>query len=153
MDDDALDASEVSVRVENGDVVLMGTVTTRDQKRHAEDIAERVSGVRDVINQLRVSRGETTGGAAENVPGFGRVLAERRQRGAALIVGLVRGLAPAQRDRLLDEFGREYLTRAVRFTGGNLSRAARLAGIDRPSFYRLLERHGLRATKPGEQRA
>lgn len=59
-DDPGLDASEVSVKVEGGEITLMGSVTTREQKRRAEDIAERVSGVRDVINQLRVARGETT---------------------------------------------------------------------------------------------
>jgi hypothetical protein len=63
-DDPALDASEVSVKVDGGEITLTGTVTTRDQKRRAEDIAERVSGVRDVINQIRLNRGETTGGTA-----------------------------------------------------------------------------------------
>jgi hypothetical protein len=61
-DDPVLDASEVSVKVDGGEITLMGTVTTRDQKRRAEEVAERVSGVRDVINQIRVNRGETTGG-------------------------------------------------------------------------------------------
>jgi hypothetical protein len=37
-------------------VILGGTVTSRDQKRRAEDVAERISGVKDVTNQLRVSR-------------------------------------------------------------------------------------------------
>jgi hypothetical protein len=63
-DDPELDASEITIKVENGDVALMGSVTTRHQKRHAEDLAERVTGVRDVINQLRVSRGEATTGTA-----------------------------------------------------------------------------------------
>ncbi|MGH9173435.1 MAG: BON domain-containing protein, partial [Vicinamibacterales bacterium] len=58
-DDHAVDASEVSIRVDAGEVTLSGFVATRDQKRRAEESAERVSGVRDVINQLRVNRGET----------------------------------------------------------------------------------------------
>ncbi|HXF95232.1 MAG TPA: sigma-54 dependent transcriptional regulator [Gemmatimonadales bacterium] len=52
------------------------------------------------------------------------------------------GYYPA-RDRLLAKFDRQYLTRALIRAGGNLSKAARLAGIDRTSFYRLMERHGL----------
>jgi osmotically-inducible protein OsmY len=56
-DDPLLDASEITVAVVQGEVTLTGSVTTRDQKRRAEDVAERISGVRDVTNQLRVARG------------------------------------------------------------------------------------------------
>ena len=55
-DDPMLDASEVTVVVNKGEVILSGTVTSRDQKRRAEDVADRISGVKDVTNQLRVSR-------------------------------------------------------------------------------------------------
>ena len=55
-DDAMLDASEIEVEVTEGEVTLNGLVTSRDQKRRAEDIAERIGGVRDVTNQLRVTR-------------------------------------------------------------------------------------------------
>jgi hypothetical protein len=55
-DDPLLDASEISVQVSEGVVTLNGTVTSREQKRRAEDVAERISGVKDVTNQLRVAR-------------------------------------------------------------------------------------------------
>ena len=55
-DDPRLDASDIEVQVRGGVVALIGTVSSRDQKRRAEDVAERVSGVKDVTNQLRVSR-------------------------------------------------------------------------------------------------
>jgi DNA-binding NtrC family response regulator len=47
------------------------------------------------------------------------------------------------RDRLLAKFDRQFLTRAIAHAGGNLSKAARRAGIDRTTFYRLMDRHGL----------
>jgi len=47
------------------------------------------------------------------------------------------------RDRLLAKFDRQFLTRAIAQAGGNLSKAARRAGIDRTTFYRLMDRHGL----------
>ena len=47
------------------------------------------------------------------------------------------------RDRLLATFDRQFLTRAIAHAGGNLSKAARRAGIDRTTFYRLMDRHGL----------
>ena len=55
-DDPLLDASEIVVQVSNGEVTLSGSVSSREQKRRAEDVAERVSGVTDVTNQLRIVR-------------------------------------------------------------------------------------------------
>ncbi|MFC4307671.1 BON domain-containing protein [Steroidobacter flavus] len=53
-DDDHIDASDIEVMVKDREVILTGTVRSRMQKRHAEDLIERLSGVRDVINSLRV---------------------------------------------------------------------------------------------------
>jgi hypothetical protein len=55
-EDPALDASEIEIEVRQGEVLLSGSVASREQKRRAEDVAERISGVRDVTNQLRVTR-------------------------------------------------------------------------------------------------
>jgi len=49
-----IDATEVEVRVKDGEVTLTGTVERREEKRLAEDAAERVPGVQDVHNQLRM---------------------------------------------------------------------------------------------------
>lgn len=53
-DDWAVDARKITVTVANGEVTLDGTVSTRLQKRRAEDCAEDVSGVKHVQNNLRV---------------------------------------------------------------------------------------------------
>jgi len=58
--DPQLDASDVNVEVRNGEVVLKGTVPDRESKRRAEEIAECCSGVKDVMNQLRVKREESS---------------------------------------------------------------------------------------------
>lgn len=55
-DDPNLDASDIEVGVDSGVVALSGTVNNRSDKRRAESLAESVSGVTDVNNQLRVSR-------------------------------------------------------------------------------------------------
>lgn len=52
-DDGWLDASDIEVQVENGEVTLNGRVRTRDDKRRAEDLADGVSGVTHVQNNLR----------------------------------------------------------------------------------------------------
>jgi DNA-binding NtrC family response regulator len=49
----------------------------------------------------------------------------------------------AARERLLSAFERRYLSRLVQQAGGNMSKAARIAGVDRTTLYRLMERHGL----------
>jgi len=49
----------------------------------------------------------------------------------------------AMRKRLLAMFDRQYLTQLVKLAGGNISRAARIARIDRKTLYRLRDRHGL----------
>lgn len=59
-----VDASEVDVSVENGEVTLRGTVTDRRQKRTAEDALDGIVGIRDVHNQLRVHQGDA--GQAEH---------------------------------------------------------------------------------------
>jgi hypothetical protein len=53
-----LDADDVEVKVENGEVTLTGSVHRREEKRWVEDLAEDVWGVQEVHNRLRVARGE-----------------------------------------------------------------------------------------------
>ncbi|MDF3070303.1 MAG: hypothetical protein K0R38_5904, partial [Polyangiaceae bacterium] len=56
MDDD-VDATDIEVRVQDGEVTLEGSVETRRMKHQAEDAAEAVNGVKDVHNKLRVMKG------------------------------------------------------------------------------------------------
>jgi CBS domain-containing protein len=79
-DDVRVDASEIEVSVQNREVTLAGTVRDRNERRWAEDIAEAVSGVTHVQNNLRVGQsqaGRATGteagdsGAATGNPGIG----------------------------------------------------------------------------------
>jgi DNA-binding NtrC family response regulator len=48
------------------------------------------------------------------------------------------------KDNLIAHFEKEYLSRLTARAGGNMSKAARLAGIDRTTLYRLMEKHGFR---------
>jgi osmotically-inducible protein OsmY len=51
-----LDASEVELHVESGEVTLTGTIDSRDAKWLAEDLVTSVFGVREVNNRLKVAR-------------------------------------------------------------------------------------------------
>ena len=71
-----IDASEVEVEVQNGEVTLRGTVEDRRQKRLIEDVLEEVSGVRDVQNQLRVQQQQGQSGqygGQQTIPAGGQV--------------------------------------------------------------------------------
>src|SRR4051812_41073646 len=48
------------------------------------------------------------------------------------------------KEQVLASFEKTYVTRLVARASGNMSRAARLASVDRTTLYRLLERHGFR---------
>ncbi len=52
--DGRIDASDIDVDVNKGEVILKGTVQDRRMKRLAEDLAFSVAGVTDVQNQLRI---------------------------------------------------------------------------------------------------
>lgn len=55
-----VDASDIDVSVDNGEVTLSGTVDSRMAKRRAEDCIERITGVSDVSNHLKVKRSTDT---------------------------------------------------------------------------------------------
>jgi len=60
-----LDATDVVVVVKEAEVTLDGTVNHRAEKRLAEDVAESVSGVRHVQNNLRVKDEQISGAGLE----------------------------------------------------------------------------------------
>ena len=47
------------------------------------------------------------------------------------------------REKVLADFELHYLTNLIERAGTNMSRAAKMAGIDRTTLYRLMEKHGL----------
>lgn len=53
------------------------------------------------------------------------------------------------KDRLITQFEKEYLAQLVARAGSNMSKAARLAHIDRTTLYRLMEKHGFKRDEFG----
>lgn len=52
-----VDASDIEVQVKEHEVTLSGTVSSKREKRLAEDIAASVKGVHDVHNRLKIKEG------------------------------------------------------------------------------------------------
>ena len=53
------------------------------------------------------------------------------------------------RERVIAKFETQYLEWLMSRGGGNMSEAARIAGVDRTTLYRLMERHGVRRQHSG----
>ena len=64
-----IDATDVEVAVQDGEVTLSGTVTDRRMKRMAEDEADHVSGVKDVHNRIRLKAQEQQQGQQQEGTG------------------------------------------------------------------------------------
>jgi hypothetical protein len=66
-----IDSSEVSVDVQNGKVMLEGTVPDRRMRHEIENLVDDCYGVLDIENQVRVQRsyGSTTSGSASESRG------------------------------------------------------------------------------------
>lgn len=51
-----INASKIEIDVKEGEVTLRGQVERKNEKRLAEDVVEKIDGVKDVQNQLRVTQ-------------------------------------------------------------------------------------------------
>jgi len=60
-----IDATDIEVKVTNGEVTLGGHVNERYQKRLAEDCVENIGGVKQVHNQIRVQQESAFGSQSQ----------------------------------------------------------------------------------------
>jgi DNA-binding NtrC family response regulator len=51
------------------------------------------------------------------------------------------------KDAVIDSFERSYLSQLLEAAGGNMSKASRMAGMDRMYLHRLVQKHGLRGNR------
>lgn len=63
--DSFIDASDIEVSVDDGEVTLSGTVDHKQTRRRAEDCADAVAGVKDVSLNLKVNRTSGYGSSSE----------------------------------------------------------------------------------------
>jgi DNA-binding NtrC family response regulator len=71
------------------------------------------------------------------------VVTSASQTATGIPAGLLDQSFHPAKDRLVALFEKEYLGRLVVRAGGNMSKAARLAGVDRTTLYRLMEKHSM----------
>lgn len=69
---------------------------------------------------------------------------ELEEAGGGVYAAILDDVYTAAKEKLITEFEREYLPRLVSRAQGNMTRAARMAEVDRKTLYRLMDKHGLR---------
>src|SRR5438876_3861172 len=111
------------------------TYPWRGNVRELQNVIEHVAVVAEPGSDVRV---EDLNLGAE---GGGEAVVSANP--ASLISTLLEESYHAARERVIAQFERQYLTWLVNRATGNRSKAARIAGVDRTTLYRLMERHGL----------
>jgi len=111
------------------------TYPWRGNVRELQNVIEHVAVVAEPGSDVRV---EDLNLGAE---GGGEAVVSANP--ASLISTLLEESYHAARERVIAQFERQYLTWLVNRATGNMSKAARIAGVDRTTLYRLMERHGL----------
>jgi len=106
----------------------------RGNVRELQNVIEHVAVVVEPGADIRPEDLHLTGDPTPEVAGANP---------ASLISTLLEESYHAARDRVIAQFERQYLTWLVNRASGNMSKAARIAGVDRTTLYRLMERHGL----------
>jgi DNA-binding NtrC family response regulator len=101
--------------------------------RELQNVIEHVAVMADPGQPIR----------PEDVPLYDDTAAAPASEGG-LPLGIMNDAYHIAKDKLVAHFEKEYLTRLVARAGGNMSKAARLASIDRTTLYRLMEKHGFR---------
>jgi transcriptional regulator with PAS, ATPase and Fis domain len=102
-----------------------------------------VRELQNVVEHLAVIAEPGASIGPEDLQLTGDATPEQGANPAALVATLLEESYHAARDRVITQFERQYLTWLVNRAGGNMSKAARIAGVDRTTLYRLMERHSL----------
>ncbi len=121
-------------RLTNAALRALCSYSWRGNARELQNVIEHVAvvvepGAEIWPEDLHLTRDATPEGSGANPP--------------SLISTLVEESYHTARDRVIGQFERQYLTWLVSRASGNMSKAARIAGVDRTTLYRLMERHGL----------
>jgi transcriptional regulator with PAS, ATPase and Fis domain len=102
-----------------------------------------VRELRNVVEHLVVLAGPNSEIQPGEIPFIREELVEAgATSGLALGPSVLDADYHTAREAVLAQFEKDYLEHIVRLAKGNISDAARLAGVDRTTLYRMMERHG-----------
>src|SRR6267143_478732 len=124
---------ETFPKLSDGAIRTLCTHPWRGNVRELQNVIEHVAVLTEAGSVIRPEDLPLT---AETRPAAGA-------NPASLISTLLEESYHVARERVIAQFEMQYLTWLLSRAGGNMSKAARIAGVDRTTLYRLMERHGL----------
>jgi DNA-binding NtrC family response regulator len=102
-----------------------------------------VRELQNLVEHVAVISGAGTTIQPDDLPSHDdEIMPQASPEGLAGLQGLLDKPFHVAKDELVARFEQEYVRRITAQTRGNMSKAARLAGVDRTTLYRLLEKHG-----------
>src|SRR6476646_2032147 len=107
-----------------------------------------VRELQNVVEQLAVLAEPGQGVQPDDVPLYDDA-ASTPVASTGLPVNIMTESFHLAKEKLVAHFEKEYLTQLIARAGSNMSKAARLASIDRTTLYRLMEKHGFRRDEFG----
>ena len=115
------------------------------QRKHQDAVTEAEA----IIAQARANGVGVTAEGVERVEQIAEVRSHAESAGREVKIGLngfviLEDTEKEAKERLLDAFEKSYVAQLLERAGGNVSRAADEAGIDRNHLARLAKKHGIR---------
>lgn len=123
-------------RLTEDTIEFLRTRPWRGNVRELQNVIEHVAVLAEPDQTIR----------PEDIPLYDDAEQEPQRPSSAILDGPFHEV----KERVVSDFERDYLTRLVARAGGNMSKAARQANIDRTTLYRLMEKHGLQREDSAE---
>jgi DNA-binding NtrC family response regulator len=108
-----------------------------------------VRELQNVVEQLAVLAEPGQGIQPDDVPLYDDATVAPAASAGGLPLNIMTESFHLAKEKLVAHFEKEYLTQLIARAGSNMSKAARLASIDRTTLYRLMEKHGFRRDEFG----
>ena len=134
-------AGEASPKFSDEAIAFLRTRTWRGNVRELQNVIEHLAVLAEPGSLVRPEDIPLH----EDEPG-----APRGGGDAGFPVAVMNEAYHAAKEKVIAHFEREYLLRLTSRAGFNMSKAARLADIDRTTLYRLMEKHGIKRDEAGE---
>src|SRR6266480_810741 len=125
--------SEASPTLSDGAIRTLCSHVWRGNVRELQNVIEHVAVLTEPGAVIR----------PEDLPLTAETRSTASTNSASLVSTMLEESYHDARERVIAQFEMQYLTWLLNRANGNMSKAARIAGVDRTTLYRLMERHGL----------
>ena len=125
--------SESSPTLSEGAIRTLCSHVWRGNVRELQNVIEHVAALTEPGAVIR----------PEDLPLTAETRSTASTNSASLVSTMLEESYHDARERVIAQFEMQYLTWLLNRANGNMSKAARIAGVDRTTLYRLMERHGL----------